>query len=115
MAVPRDERSEFYVTVPRDAERLTLLMPCKMFCFTKHHGDNVAVPRGRGYLLIECPVKSLRSHRARKPAHFIRGFTWWARKELNLRPLRCQRSVLPLNHEPLFIWKLFGNPIPKNI
>jgi len=26
------------MAVPRDAERLTLLMPRKMFCFTKHHG-----------------------------------------------------------------------------
>ena len=25
---------------------------------------------------------------------------WWAQQELNLRPLRCQRSILPLNYMP---------------
>ena len=30
---------------------------------------------------------------------------WWARQELNLRPLRCQRSVLPLNYMSLFLFK----------
>ena len=62
---------------------------------------NVAVPRGRGHSFIECPVKSLRSHGARKPAHFIRGFTWWmdpGRVELPTPP--CHGGVLPLYYGP---------------
>ena len=30
---------------------------------------------------------------------------WWARQELNLRPLRCQRSILPLNYMPIYLFK----------
>ncbi len=28
------------------------------------------------------------------------GFGWWARQGLNLRPLRCQHSALPLSYAP---------------
>ena len=29
------------------------------------------------------------------------GFLWWAWQGLNLRPLRCQHSALPLSYTPV--------------
>ena len=34
---------------------------------------------------------------------------WWARLGLNQRPLRCQRSALPLSYAPGRPWSLHGN------
>src|SRR3546814_11745258 len=33
-----------------------------------------------------------------------RGFRWWAWQGLNLRPLRCQPSALPLSYTPTVEW-----------
>ncbi len=32
--------------------------------------------------------------------YYYLRFLWWARQDLNLRPLRCQRSALPLSYAP---------------
>ena len=34
--------------------------------------------------------------------HVCRYCSWWARLGLNQRPLRCQRSALPLSYAPIF-------------
>src|SRR3546814_4747727 len=37
-----------------------------------------------------------------------RGFRWWAWQGLNLRPLRCQHSALPLSYTPTVEWANSG-------
>src|SRR3982751_1234 len=39
------------------------------------------------------PIKS-------PPSHRDDGLLWWAWQGLNLRPLRCQHSALPLSYTP---------------
>ena len=36
----------------------------------------------------------------RENPRFPEGFRWWAQLGLNQRPLRCQRSALPLSYAP---------------
>ena len=41
----------------------------------------------------------------KRPDHQIRpfGFSWWAQQGLNLRPLPCEGSALPLSYAPV-LW-----------
>src|SRR5690606_32863556 len=40
-----------------------------------------------------------------------RRFEWWAWQGLNLRPLRCQHSALPLSYTPI----RWGDAAPKGL
>jgi hypothetical protein len=37
------------------------------------------------------------------------GNEWWAREELDLRPLPCQGSALPLSYAPRCWWSVQGS------
>ena len=43
--------------------------------------------------------------RGRQLRSIISGEAWWARQGLNLRPLRCEHSALPLSYAPTLLAK----------
>ena len=91
-----------------ESEAMSLHVAARMFGFASTRFGNVCPQwsktcvSARGNRLTNfvagTEANSLRDQMAKLPQYRQHG--WWARLGLNQRPLRCQRSALPLSYAP---------------